>query len=124
MRFGRFVLVEPDGSAVACAVVAPGHVFARRGPHAAVRDLSYAAVWTDERLTAVETELADLEAARLHTVSTAQPSLHAVLHALEPSTLASVAGIGRCRSAVRGWIRRQLIRELRATPVRPIAPAH
>lgn len=113
--FGRFVLIEPRGALGGCALIAPEHVLLQRSSQTSVRDVSYLAVWSAARSSAIARELVMLSGAGTSVVGAATPEVHAILHAIAPAASLLFVGGGKCLKTVRALMRRHLDAELRAT---------
>lgn len=112
VAFGRFTLLDLRGAAVGTVIVAPECILLQRGPAAPVRDVSYLALWTDDRIAAVAKELATIARRESAIVDSRTPELHAILHAIAPTALPVLAGAGRCgRRFARIKLKAELLRE-------------
>ena len=113
--FGGFALVDHRGAVVGAVVIAPGHVLMRRESQSTIRDVSYLAIWTPQRISVVEQELAACAALGLTAVTAAAaPRLHAMLQAIAPASTAVYVTGGLCRKRLRKLQRVQLEAALRA----------
>ena len=109
VAFGRFTLLDPRGDLAGHVIIAPECILLQPGPEARVRDISYLALWSAVRVQAVTTELAALARIGSTVVNATTPDLHAILHAIAPSTAPMFVEAGECR---RRFARRQLRAEL------------
>jgi hypothetical protein len=122
VAFGRFTLIDLRGASVGTVIVAPEYILLQRGPAARVRDVSYLALWTDDRIAAVASELTALARTESAAVDARTPELHAILHAIAPGAVPVFAGAGHCRRRfARLKLKAELLRS--ASRSRPAAAA-
>jgi hypothetical protein len=112
--YGRFALIEPRGSIFGYVVVAPEYVLMQRAAHTSIRDISYLAVWSEERSRAIARELSALAEDGTGVVAAGTPEVLTILRAIAPVSTPLFVGGGECHRTLRAFTRRQLDAELRA----------
>ena len=113
--YGRFTLIEPRGSVFGHVVVAPEYVLMQRGAQSSIRDVSYLAVWSEERSRAIARELSALANDGAGVVAASAPEVLTILRAIAPVSTPLFVGGGECHRTLRAFTRRQLDAELRAS---------
>ena len=104
VSFGSFSMIDVHGSVVGAVVIAPEFVLLQRPRSSTIHDLSYLAVWSAQRIDAINRELSGLAASE-RIVDQRTPELAAILRAIDPTATALFCRIGECR---RTFARRRL----------------
>ena len=115
VAFGRFTLIDPHGDSLGDVIIAPECILLQRMPAAAVRDVSYLALWSTDRVEAIAKELASLARIGSTVIGPTTPELHTILRAIAPATAPMFVGAGRCR---RRFARHTLKGVLERTPAK------
>jgi hypothetical protein len=112
VSFGLFSLIDPHGSVFGDVIIAPEYILLQRGRDGAQHDLSYLAVWTEERVDAVVRELSALGESGGTVVDSRCPELRTMLRAISPTAIPVFLRAGQC---TRRFARRRLSAALRTS---------